>query len=327
MKYKNILITGATGSLGQSLTNFIIKNFNINRLVIFSRDELKQYEMKKKYTKRELDKMRFFLGDIRDKERLSIACSNIDLVIHAAALKQVDTAEYNPIEYVKTNIIGAQNLIEVCHNSKIKKVIAVSTDKASSPVNLYGATKLCSDKLFLAANNYITNTIFSVIKYGNVISSRGSVIPILAKQFKDKKSLTVTNEKMTRFTLELNKCLNVISWSAKNSHGGEIIIPKLKSYRILDVVKAITDKANTKIIGIRPGEKLHEEMISINESRYCYDIGNYFILIPSLAVKTIKYYKKKFKAKLVNEKFEYNSKNNSDFLSVNELKKIISRNL
>ena len=327
MNIKNILITGGTGSLGQALVRHFLNNKNYKKIVVYSRDELKQFEMQKQFSPNQLKRIRFFIGDIRDLNRLKIAFNNIDLVIHAAALKQVDTAEYNPTEYIKTNIYGAQNIIEACFESNIKKVIALSTDKATSPINLYGATKLCSDKLFIAAGNFMTKTNFSIIKYGNVVSSRGSVIPVLKKQFLNKqKYLTITDPEMTRFSLEMNKCLKIIDWSIINSQGSEIIIPKLKSYKILELAKAINSKIKIKIIGIRPGEKISEEMISVSESRYCYDIGDYYILIPNKNLKTIKHYKKKFKAKLVENNFHYDSSSNRDFLTIKELRNIISKN-
>jgi len=325
MIYKTVLITGGTGSLGQSIAKNFLSNKKYKKIIIFSRDELKQSEMKKKFTQKEQQRLRFFIGDVRDLSRLIIACENVDIMVHAAALKQVDTAEYNPIEYIKTNIYGAQNVIEASYVKNIKKVIALSTDKASSPVNLYGATKLCSDKLFIAASNYLPKTIFSVIKYGNVVSSRGSVIPMLIKQADKNQAFTITDTNMTRFSLELNKCLEIIKWSIQNSFGGEVIIPKLKSYRILDLVKSISSKQKIKIIGVRSGEKLNEEMISIHEARYCYDIGSYYIIIPNMQNKIINYYKKKFKAKIVKKDFEYNSKINKHFLSARELKKIIDK--
>jgi len=221
MKYNTVLITGGTGSLGQKLVKHFLSKKNYKKIIVYSRDELKQFEMRKHYSDRDLLRLRFFIGDIRDLNRFSTACENVDLIVHAAALKQVDTAEYNPIEYIKTNIYGAQNVIEACSLKKVKKVIALSTDKASSPVNLYGATKLCSDKLFVAASNYVPKTIFSIVKYGNVVSSRGSVIPILKKQKQEKKSFfTITDKLMTRFSLELKKCLEIIDWSILNSVGG-----------------------------------------------------------------------------------------------------------
>ena len=327
MNIKNVLITGGTGSLGQALVSHLLKSKKYKKIIIYSRDELKQFEMRKQFNPNQLKRIRFFIGDVRDLDRLKVAFNEVDLVIHAAALKQVDTAEYNPIEYIKTNINGAQNIIEACFKSNIKKVIALSTDKASSPVNLYGATKLCSDKLFIAAGNYISKTSFSIVKYGNVVSSRGSVIPVLKKQLSEKKNyFTITDPNMTRFSLEMRKCLEIIDWSILNSKGNEIIIPKLKSYKILDLARAINSKYKIKIIGVRPGEKLSEEMISSTESRYSYDIGKYYILIPNQNLNTIKYYKNKFKAKLVNKNFEYNSQINKDFLTIKELRNIVLRN-
>ena len=281
-KNKSILVTGGTGSFGQKFTEIVLKRFShIKKIIIFSRDEFKQFEMQKKFCKLDKKKkLRFFLGDIRDLRRFKIALNDIDYVVHAAAMKQVDTAEYNPIEYIKTNIIGAQNIVEVCAETKsIKKVIALSTDKASSPINLYGATKLCSDKLFIAANNFLGSNKFTVIRYGNVAGSRGSVIPFFINQAK-KKTITVTDKNMTRFNISLAESVNLVIWSLVNSIGGEIIIPKLKSYKILDLAKAICNNCKIKFIGRRPGEKLNEEMIAADESSIKIDMGKFYILIP-----------------------------------------------
>ena len=252
MQNKTILITGGTGSFGNKFISLSLKKFK--KIIIFSRDEMKQDLMEKKYNQKKYPNLRFFLGDIRDKERLKFAFRDVDIVLHAAALKQVPRAEYNPIEYVKTNVMGAQNIIEASLDTKVSKVIALSTDKAVSPINLYGATKLCSDKLFLAANNIKgrSNKIFSVLRYGNVTMSRGSVIPF----FLNNKSNTylVTDTKMTRFCISLEESVKAALWSIKNAKGGEIIIPKVPSYKIVDLVKAINKNAKIKIIGIRDGE-------------------------------------------------------------------------
>lgn len=316
---KTILITGGTGSFGKKFLNEILNNnSNFKKIIILSRDELKQSQMQEEFTKHK-KKIRYFLGDIRDKERLRSAFENVDIVVHAAALKQVPAAEYNPIEFIKTNILGAQNIIEVALEKKVNKVIALSTDKASAPVNLYGATKLCSDKLFLAANNFSggRKTIFSVLRYGNVMMSRGSVIPIFLKR--ENNIFPVTSVKMTRFSITLLEsvkfCLNVI----KIAKGAEIFIPKLKSYRITDLIKSINPKAKIKIIGIREGEKLDEELISSHDSNDLYDVGKYYVYC------SFKPFKKNYlKFKKVKEGFTYNSKNN-DFYSINDLKKIIQK--
>lgn len=317
---KNILITGGTGSFGKA---FIDKTINAKnsykKIIIFSRDEYKQHLLKKKYSKNtNFKKLRFFIGDIRDKERLMIALRDVDTIVHAAAIKQVDSAEYNPIEYVKTNVIGAQNIIECSIQNNVKKVIALSTDKASSPINLYGATKLCSDKLFISANNYSGKNIFSVVRYGNVFGSRGSVAEIFKNRL-NKKIITITDKLMTRFNITLEESVNMVLWCLKNSFGGEIIVPKIKSYKILDLAKAFSSEAKIQIIGIRPGEKINEELISLNESRTTIDLGKYYAILPEANLNLKKKYDK---YKKVPRNFSYKSDVNS-FLSITELKKLI----
>ena len=294
----SILITGGTGSFGNAMTNYLCKNYKLKRLVIFSRDELKQYNMQQKFPLKKYPFIRFFIGDIRDEKRLTRAFSEIDLVIHAAALKQVPTAEYNPFETINTNILGAQNVIEAALNTKVKKVIALSTDKASSPINLYGATKLCSDKLFSVANIYAgkRDISFSVVRYGNVMGSRGSVIPLFLEQAK-RNNLNITDPKMTRFNITLEESVKLVIWSILNSYGSEIVVPKIPSYRILDIAKSISPRGKIEIIGIRPGEKLHEEMISFEESRNTIELKNYYIILQSNNKKQLAYYKNKFKGK------------------------------
>lgn len=318
MKSKTILITGGTGSLGNKFISLFRKKFK--KIIVYSRDELKQYEMEKKFPFEKNKNLRFFLGDIRDKDRLKFALKNVDIILHAAALKQVPRAEYNPIEYIKTNILGAQNIIESALETNVKKVVALSTDKAVSPVNLYGATKLCSDKLFLAANNIKgkSKKIFSVLRYGNVTMSRGSVIPF----FLNNKSnvYNVTDLEMTRFCITLDESAKAALWTIKNAKGGEIIIPKAPSYKILDLVKAINKNAKIKIVGIRPGEKLHEELISKDDNVNSYDLGKYFIINSNLNSRYNKY-------KKVLKNFSYNSKNNNKFYSIVELRKIISKTI
>lgn len=312
MKSKSILITGGTGSFGKKFVERSLKSFK--KVIVFSRDELKQFEMEKKFNPKKFKNLRFFLGDIRDKDRLKFAFKDIDIVLHAAALKQVPRAEYNPIEYIKTNVLGAQNIIECALDTNVEKVVALSTDKAVSPINLYGATKLCSDKLFVAANNIkgASKKSFSVLRYGNVTMSRGSVIPF----FLQNKSnvYDVTDPNMTRFCITLEQSVQAANWVINNSNGGEIFIPKSPSYRILDVIKAINKNAKIKIIGIRPGEKLFEELISSNDNENIYDQGKFFII----SKNNIKKYKKTPK------KFSYTSANNPNFFSVDELKKVIS---
>jgi UDP-N-acetylglucosamine 4,6-dehydratase len=321
-KNKTILVTGGTGSFGQSFVRYVLDNYSeIKKIIIFSRDELKQFEMNKLLIKnKSFNKLRFFLGDVRDLQRLNIATRDVDIIVHAAALKQVDTAEYNPIEYIKTNINGAQNIIETSLENNIQKVIALSTDKACSPINLYGATKLCSDKLFIAANNFIGKKKFSVVRYGNVSGSRGSVIPFFFEQSKTG-LITVTDKRMTRFSITLQQSVEAVVWVIKNSIGGEIFVPKIPSYKIIDLVKAINKNCKIKFVGIRPGEKIHEEMVSINDSRSTLDIGKFYIILPYKDNNFLKYYKK-FNGRFVNENFSYNSLNNK-FLNIEQINEIL----
>ena len=327
MKYKSILITGGTGSFGKAFVSHLIKtNKNLKRLVIFSRDEWKQSEMAKEYPTSRFPFIRFFLGDVRDYERLRRAVKGIEVIVHAAALKQVPAAEYNPIEFIKTNIIGAQNIIEASIEQNIKKVIALSTDKAAAPLNLYGATKLCSDKLFIAANNYSGKNIFSVCRYGNVMGTRGSVIPLFLQQAKEG-TITVTDRKMTRFNITLDESIDLVAYAIKNSLGNEIFIPKIPSYRIMDLAKSIGEKCKIKILGVRPGEKIHEEMITVNDSFNTIENSKYYIILPSLKKVIVNKYLKYYGAKKINEVFSYNSKDNKKFLSIKELKKLIKKNI
>tara|TARA_B100000927_G_C16467968_1_gene470446 strand:- start:1693 stop:2712 length:1020 start_codon:yes stop_codon:yes gene_type:complete len=324
---KSILITGGTGSFGKHFTSYILKKYpKIRRLVIFSRDELKQFEMSQFFNEKKYPNIRFFLGDVRDKTRLVSAFNNIDVVIHAAALKQVPAAEYNPNEFVKTNILGAQNIIDCALSTNVKKVVALSTDKAAAPINLYGATKLCSDKLFTSSNN-ITGTnkiIFSVVRYGNVFGSRGSVVPFFLKQFKNKKKLTITHKEMTRFNISLDDGVKMVDWAIKNMQGGEIFVPKIPSFKIINLAKVIDKKNAFNIIGIREGEKLHEEMITISDSYNTIDLGRYYaILNPSLK-KILKFYSNYKKYPLGKS---YNSKDNSKYLNNLDLKKLVKKYL
>ena len=324
LKNKSILITGGTGSFGSRLLRYLL-NLKANRpkkIIVFSRDELKQFELSRIFPEKDYPTVRFFLGDIRDKQRLKMAFEDVDYVIHAAALKQVPTAEYNPIEFIKTNVIGSQNIIEAAIESNIKKVIALSTDKASSPINLYGATKLCADKLFLSANTLVGKkiTTFSVVRYGNVFGSRGSVIPFFLDLIKKKQKLIITDPNMTRFNIDLDDAVKLVVNVIKSSVGGEIFVPKISSYRIMDIAKAIQDKKNIKIVGIRPGEKLHEELISKAEGYNTFDLGNYFIIAGNR--KSINFYTKK-KHKKIKIGNNYNSLNNPDFLTVGQIKKLV----
>ncbi len=325
----SILITGATGSFGRAFLEKILnqKN-NIKRIVIYSRDELKQWELQQKYPEKEYPQIRFFLGDIRDLERLKIAFKGIDTVIHAAALKQVPAAEYNPMEFIKTNVIGSQNIIDASIYNDVKRVIALSTDKAAAPINLYGASKLCSDKLFIAANNIkgSSEMRFSVVRYGNVMGSRGSVIPYFINQSK-KGIIPITDPKMTRFNITLEEGVNLVLNVLKNAYGGEIFVPKIPSYRILDLVDAICPKCKKQFIGIRPGEKIHEEMITSSDSFNTYDNGDKYIIFPSDDKFMENYTRDNISLKKVSEGFSYNSKNNPSFLSINQIKDLIHKNV
>ena len=335
---KSILVTGGTGSFGKAFVARILKDYpKIKRLVIFSRDELKQFEMSQIFNEKKYPSLRYFLGDVRDRERIVRAIADIDIVIHAAALKQVPAAEYNPMEFIKTNIIGATNIIEACIDSNVSKVIALSTDKASAPINLYGATKLCSDKLFVAANNYSgrNKLKLSVVRYGNVMGSRGSVIPFFLKEAKTG-TLPITDKNMTRFNITLDQSIDLVLWAMKNSIGGEIYVPKLDSYRITDLAEAIDPKCEKKIIGIRPGEKVHEEMITESDSFATVDVGKYYIILPSGKftvtgwpgdTQLIDYYLKKMKAKKVKQGFTYSSGENNKFLTVSQLRNLIQKNV
>ena len=322
---KSILITGGTGSFGKAFVKTILDRYpDIKRLVVFSRDELKQFEMAQQFAGEKYKGLRYFIGDIRDESRLRRALEGIDIVIHAAALKQVPAAEYNPFECIKTNVLGAQNLIEACLDNNVQRVVALSTDKAAAPINLYGATKLCSDKLFVAANNIkgSRNISFSVVRYGNVMGSRGSVIPF----FQDKRSsgvLPITDPAMTRFNISLQEGVDMVLWSIENAWGGEILVPKIPSYRILDVAQAIAPECAHPVVGIRPGEKIHEEMITSSDSPNTVDIGGYYAILPSGGNYSIEEYCKKMNGKLVPPGFCYDSGSNDHFLTVDELRKLI----
>jgi UDP-N-acetylglucosamine 4,6-dehydratase len=329
LKNSSVLITGGTGSFGKKMVETLLtKKYTIKRLVIFSRDELKQSEMMEKYPSKRYPNLRFFIGDIRDVERLKRAFHKIDYVIHAAALKQVPAAEYNPTEFIKTNIIGSQNIIEAAIDKNVKKVIALSTDKAASPINLYGATKLCSDKLFVSANNYagIENYKFSIVRYGNVLGSRGSIIPYLLKTSKNG-HVNITDLSMTRFNITLDESIEMVLFALKESNGGEIFVPKIPSYRLKDLVKAVSPNCKVNIIGIRPGEKTDEEMISASDSFNTIDIGKYFIILPSSNERILSKISQKFKIKKFPKNTSYNSATNKNFLSVLELRKMIKENI
>lgn len=319
---KTILITGGTGSFGKKCTEIILKNYKPKKLIIFSRDELKQFEMAQIFSDKEYPCIRYFIGDVRDKERLYRAFHGVDYVIHAAALKQIPAAEYNPFEAVKTNILGAQNVINVAIDQKVKKVIALSTDKAANPINLYGATKLCSDKLFIAGNSYVgrDDTIFSVVRYGNVVGSRGSVIPFFVKQ-QETGFLPITDPRMTRFWITLEQGVNFVLQCLEKMVGGELFVPKLPSMKIMDLAKAIAPECKTKIIGIRPGEKLHEVMIPRDDARMALEFSNYYIIQPDF-----RFFGRRFKndnGNPVLEDFEYSSGTNTWWLTIEELREMI----
>ena len=322
---KSILITGGTGSFGSRFVSYALKRYkNIKRLIIFSRDELKQSEMEKIFSLKKYKCIRYFIGDIRDQTRIDTATRNVDIIIHAAALKQVPAIEYNPFECIKTNVIGAQNIINSAIKNKVSKVIALSTDKAVSPINLYGASKLCSDKLFTSAQNFFGSSkpVFSVVRYGNVMNSRGSVIPLFIQQSK-KNLLTITNKDMTRFNITLNDSVEAVFWALKNAIGGEIFVPKIPSYKILDLAKAISTKSKIKIIGIRPGEKINEELITKSESSNSLDLGKYYVILPTIGKLSINQYSKRKNGKKLPKNFTYNSGTNKKFLKISELKKLL----
>ena len=327
LKNKSILITGGTGSLGKALTKHILDNYpKVKKVVIFSRDEQKQFQMSQDFPSSKYPQIRFFIGDVRDKDRLVRAFQHIDYVIHAAAMKHVHIAEYNPGECIKTNIGGAENVVEASLQSNVKRVVALSTDKACAPINLYGATKLTSDKLFIAANNIKgeKQIRFSVVRYGNVMGSNGSVMPFfLNKKNKGESFLPITDPNMTRFNISLEDGCEMVFYAIEKAWGGEVFVPKIPSYKIPDVATAIAPELEQREVGIRPGEKLHEEMISAEESSNSISIKNYYIILQQGNDAQKKYYKKKFLSKLLPKNFSYNSKSNSIFLKILEIKKLI----
>jgi UDP-N-acetylglucosamine 4,6-dehydratase len=323
---KNILITGGTGSFGKKYTKILLEKYKPNKIIIFSRDELKQYEMSQEYS----DKcMRYFIGDVRDADRLKKAMRDVDYVIHAAALKHVPIAEYNPMECIKTNIYGAQNVIDAALDNGVSKVIALSTDKAANPVNLYGATKLASDKLFVAANNLVgtQDTQFSVVRYGNVIGSRGSVVPYFQKLLKEGTSyLPITDEKMTRFMITLDDGVNFVLKNFERMQGGEIFVPKIPSMKIVDLADAMAPSLERKIIGIRPGEKLHEIMCPADDSHLTFEFDDHFVIAPTITFTKRRDYDHNILGEIgqkVAQGFEYNSGNNKEWLEKEELVKLI----
>ena len=321
----SVLITGGTGSFGKAFTRTVLERYpNIERLVIFSRDELKQFEMAQQFDPSEYPGLRYFIGDVRDAPRLKRAMEDIDIVVHAAALKQVPAAEYNPFEAVKTNILGAQNVIESALDVGVEKVVALSTDKAAAPINLYGATKLCSDKLFTAANNIKgkRDIGFSVVRYGNVMGSRGSVIPFFLNR-RETGVLPITDPAMTRFNISLQEGVDMVLWALENAAGGELFVPKIPSYRITDVAEAIGPECEKPVVGIRPGEKIHEEMITASDSYNTVDLGKYFAILPMAADYSKRSYMAENGCHAVEPGFAYNSGANEKFLTVDELRALI----
>jgi UDP-N-acetylglucosamine 4,6-dehydratase/5-epimerase len=326
---RSVLVTGGTGSFGRAFVKTVLERYpEIQRLVVYSRDELKQYEMNQEFSDSKYAGLRYFIGDIRDEARLRRALEGIDIVIHAAALKQVPAAEYNPFECIKTNVLGAQNLIEACLDSSVEAVVALSTDKAAAPVNLYGATKLCSDKLFVAANNIKgkRNIKFNVVRYGNVMGSRGSVIPFFLDRRKTGE-LPITDPRMTRFNISLKEGVELVLECVERCWGGEILVPKIPSYRIVDVATAIAPECRQRIVGIRPGEKIHEEMITASDSYNTVDLGRYFAIVPSSGPSSLSEYCEKSSGTLVAPGFAYNSGTNPDFLTVEQLRSLIGEHV
>jgi UDP-N-acetylglucosamine 4,6-dehydratase/5-epimerase len=319
---KTILITGGTGSFGRKCTEVILERYKPKKLIIFSRDELKQYEMSQMYSDKEYPCVRYFIGDVRDKERLHRAFHNVDYIIHAAALKQVPAAEYNPFEAIKTNIIGAENVINVAIDQGVRKVIALSTDKAANPLNLYGATKLCSDKLFIAGNSYVgrDDTAFSVVRYGNVIGSRGSVIPLFINQ-RQTGVLKITDPRMTRFWVSLEQGVDFVLGFLKRMVGGELFVPKIPSMNIMDLAVAIAPECKTEVVGVRAGEKIHEFLVTRDDAIRTLEFDNYYVIQPDF-----KYFGRRFNGHDRNpmpKDFEYNSRTNPWFLTIEEMREMI----
>jgi UDP-N-acetylglucosamine 4,6-dehydratase (inverting) len=328
-KLKRVLVTGGTGSFGKKFVEMLyLRVPDIERVVIFSRDELKQFEMAQHYPAEKYPSIRFFIGDVRDGPRLRRAMENIDVVVHAAALKQVPTAEYNPFEAIKTNVLGAENVIEAALESGVERIVALSTDKAAAPINLYGATKLCSDKLFAAANNFKgnRNIRFSVVRYGNVIGSRGSVIPFFLEKRKSGE-LPITDERMTRFNISLEEGVDLVFYALENMWGGELFVPKIPSYRITDVAHAIGPKCKHVTVGIRPGEKLHEEMITETDGLNTIEFDRHFIILPSARLWDPEEYRKAFNGRRCDYGFKYSSGTNTEWLSVEQLRDLIRQHV
>jgi len=324
---KSVIITGGTGSFGKMFTKLIFERYpNVKRLVILSRDEQKHFQMMQEFPEHKYPAIRYFIGDVRDKARLTRAFEGIDIVIHAAAMKHVHIAEYNPMECVKTNILGAENVITAALESGVKKVVALSTDKAAAPINLYGATKLASDKLFIAANNIkgSRDIIFSVVRYGNVMGSNGSVMPFFLKK-RSEGVLPITHYEMTRFNISLEDGCEMVFYAIAQAWGGEIYVPKIPSYKIIDVAKAIAPNCKLEIVGVRPGEKIHEEMITVSDSLNTWDLGKYYAILPQKPIFELPRYVNHFKAEKVAEGFSYNSGSNSEWETIDSLRKLVKK--
>lgn len=323
---KSILITGGTGSFGKKFTETVLKRYKPKKLIVFSRDELKQYEMQQEFSEQEFPCIRYFIGDIRDRERLYRAFDGVDVVVHAAAIKQVPASEYNPLEAIKTNILGGVNVIDAAIDQNVQRVVALSTDKAVNPINLYGATKLCSDKLFVAANNYSGlrhPTKFSVVRYGNVVGSRGSVVPFFLKLRETGEALPITDERMTRFWITLEQGVDFVLQSLERMSGGEVFVPKIPSMKITDLAEALAPGAPVKVVGIRPGEKLHEAMIQEEDARRTLEFDDFYVIQPELDFWDLS--KTQLQGgKLCKEGFVYSSEINEDWLSPEQIRKMVA---
>lgn len=326
---KTLLLTGGTGSFGKMFVKTVLERFpDIGKLIVFSRDELKQFEMSQEFSPARHKAIRYFLGDVRDKDRLYRALEGVDIVVHAAALKQVPAAEYNPFEFIKTNILGAENIINAALDKGVRNIVALSTDKAAAPINLYGATKLCSDKLFVAANNMKgkRECRFSVVRYGNVMGSRGSVIPFFMKK-REEGALPITDPDMTRFNIVLEEAVELVFYALENAIGGEIFVPKIPSYRITDLARAIAPNCRIEIVGARPGEKIHEEMITSSDSYNTVDLGRYYAILPQSQPWRSDKYIYEMEATPVPKGFKYNSGENDDWLTIEQLRILIRKHL
>lgn len=325
LTFRSVLVTGGTGSFGKRFIATVLKRYpQVERIVVYSRDELKQYEMAQSYPEDRFPQVRFFIGDVRDKHRLARAMEGIDVVVHAAALKHVPVCEYNPFEAIKTNVLGAQNVLETSMDAGVHRVVALSTDKAAAPINLYGATKLCSDKLFTAANNYkgARDIRFSVVRYGNVLGSRGSVIPFFLQKRMDR-VLPITDERMTRFNITLDEGVQLVLMALERMWGGELYVPKIPSYRVVDVAEAIAPTARREICGIRPGEKLHEDLVTETDSLNTVEFADYYVILPSTPLWDVDKFMAEFGGRMCPPDFRYSSGTNTDWLSVDDLRDLI----